>query len=563
MDQDTSVTTEPTFKLCKLYLDLLTLLYLGNNQDKLTILQQRVNIHCAWLKSTLPLFRNFLNIGPHFWQLSRFLSKYTGRYHLATFQKDLSKLTRYIENYPDTTPDQHLQAATEAYSFACTELRISNQVHADYYSVVSRYTNQRQGVPGLKLAINTPRWHKATGTAYHSRPQPVQPSPIPTRNRFTVLDYLTPKQTSGLQNNKSTLPEQTTKTSQNSQKPVNQPQNPASKNHATNFQTKKRGSSPTLLPNSSPMKKARKQILTELPPAPATSTASDDLDLKTKPASTSNNSIEEQLEGDTEGFVLELDNSLDDTIEMDCEQPSPEASTSNTPPPPTAETNQPEDSTRMPTSNISTFLPVPDTQLHPEIRYTQNKAKDWTIPASTASTYIIGDQDVSGLQLKPTSDTQVLSYNRSSFLDLANLLKNCSVRVQVKHVLISITVARHPHTPAKTMAKQISSLLKHSKKTFPNGIIWLPSSNVLSEFLQNNDSKECELISLLRRSKKQNSDLFGQLKFISTLPLTVHSKLTSKSSGKELYKSIKIALGQHWLCQMHFLDQNPANITFP
>ena len=275
----------------KLYLDLLTLLYLGNNKDRLTILQQRVNIHCAWLKSTLPLLRHFLNIGPHFWQLSRFLSKYTGRYHLATFQKDMSKLTKHIENFPDTIPDQHLQAATEAYSSACTELRISNQVHADYYSVVSRYTNQRQGVPGLKLAKT--------------------------------------------QVNKSTQPEQATKPSQNSQKPVNHPQKPASKNHVTNFQTKKRGSSPTLLPNSSPMKKARKQIFTELPPAPATSTASDDLDLKTKPASPLNNSIEEQLEVDTDGFVLELDNSLDDTIEMDCEQPSPEASTSNTPPPST------------------------------------------------------------------------------------------------------------------------------------------------------------------------------------------------------------------------------------
>ena len=141
----------------------------------------------------------------------------------------MSKLTKHIENFPDTTPDQHLQPATEAYSLVCLELKISNQVHADYYSVVSRYTNQRQGVPGLKSAINIPRWHKATGTAYHSRPQPVQPSPIPTKNRFTVLDYLTPKQTLGLQNNQINQPEQAEKSNKNSQKPAKQPQKPASK----------------------------------------------------------------------------------------------------------------------------------------------------------------------------------------------------------------------------------------------------------------------------------------------------------------------------------------------
>ena len=226
--------------------------------------------------------------------------------------------------------------------------------------------------------------------------------------------------------------------------------------------------------------------MTELPPAPPTSTASAEQDRTTKPVSPLKNSTDELLEVNTEDFTLELDSSLDDTIEMDCEQPRPATVTSNTP----EETNQPESSTKTSTNNILTPPPAPITQLHPEISYTENKPKDWCIPASTASTYIIGNQDVSGIQMKPTSETQVLSYNRSSFLDLVNLFKNCSVRAQVKHVLISITVAKHPHTPVKKMAKQVTSLLKHSKKIFPNGMIWLPSSNVLSEFLQNNDSKE-------------------------------------------------------------------------
>ena len=556
MDQEINVSGEPAMKLCKLYFNLLTLLYLGNNKDRLTILQQRVNIHFAWLRSTSVLFRQFLNISSHFWQMTQFLSKITtGRYHPATFHKEIIKLTKHIENFPEASPDQHLQAATEAFSFACLELKISNQVYADYYSIVSRYTNQRQDIRSFKPAINTPRWQKATGTAYHSRPQPVKPSPIPTKNRFTVLDYLTPEQSLGLNNGKITQPKQAGKPTKNSQKPAKQPQETASKNQEKIFQKNKRGSSPTLLPHSSPMKKARKQILADLPPAPSTSTASIDQDLI--PASPLNDSIEEL----PQTITTELNTSLDQTIEMDTEQL--ESITSNSQPASPAHTSQPVNSPDTNTNETPMPPPTSTIQLHPEMTFTETKPKDWTIPASTASTYIIGDQDVAGLQNKPIGDTQILSYNRSSYLDIVNLFKNCSVRVQVKHVLISITVAKHPHTPVKTMAKQITSLLKYSKKTFPNGIIWLPSSNVLSEFLQNNDSKECDLISLLRRSKKQNPDQFSQLNFISTLPLAIYSKLASKSSGKDLYKSIKIALGQHWLCQMHFLDKNLANLTFP
>ena len=395
------------------------------------------------------------------------------------------------------------------YSQACFELRISNQVYADYYSIVSRYTNQRQGVRSLKSAINTPRWHKATGTAYHSRPQPVKPSPIPTKNRFTVLDYMTPDQTLGLTSNKTMEPKQTAKPSQNSQKSAKQSQVPAPKNPVKKFQDKKRGSSPTLLPHSSPMKKA----------------------------------------------------SLDQTIEIDYEQPDSETTTSNTRLSSPADTTKPEDSLDSLTNSISTSPSTPTNQLHLEISFAKSQPVDWTIPSSTASIYIIGDQDVAGLQIKPTIDTQVLSYSRSSYLDLVNLFKNCSVRAHVKHILISITVAKHPHIPVKTMAKQICTLLKHSNKTFPKSIIWLPSSNIFSEFVQENDSKECDLISLLRRSKKQNPDQFSQLNFISTLPLATHSKLASKSSGNDLYKSIKVALGQHWLSQM--LGQNLANASSP
>ena len=555
MDQETNTTAGPAMKLCKLYLNLLTLLYLGNNKDRLTLFQQRVNIHFAWLRSTSSLFRQFLNIDSHFRQLTQSLSKITGRYHLATFHKEMFKVSKDIESFPEATPDQHLQAATEAYSQTCFELRISNQVYADYYSIVSRYTNQRQGVRSLKSAINTPRWHKATGTAYHSRPQPVKPSPIPTKNRFTVLDYMTPDQTLGLTSNKTMEPKQTAKPNQNSQKSAKQSQVPAPKNPVKKFQDKKRGSSPTLLPHSSPMKKARKQILADSAPAPSTSTASNDHNLE--PASPLNDSTKELLQT----TAADTNTSLDQTIEIDYEQPDSETTTSNTRLSSPADTTKPEDSLDSLTNSISTSPSTPTNQLHLEISFAKSQPVDWTIPSSTASIYIIGDQDVAGLQIKPTIDTQVLSYSRSSYLDLVNLFKNCSVRAHVKHILISITVAKHPHTPVKTMAKQICTLLKHSNKTFPKSIIWLSSSNIFSEFVQENDSKECDLISLLRRSKKQNPDQFSQLNFISTLPLATHSKLASKSSGNDLYKSIKVALGQHWLSQM--LGQNLANASSP
>ena len=406
MDHSTSSTkpatkpttsSEPAMTLCKLYLDLLTLLYISNSAGGLSLLQHRLNIHCAWLKSTSHLFRHFLNIGSHFHHLTQFLNKITGKFHPANFHRDLAKLTKVIEKFPDSTPEQHLLAATEAFSFAVMELKISNQIYSDYYSIVSRYTKQRQNIPSFNApaTASKQKWKTAVGSAHRRRTPPTQSAPLPTSNRITHLASTPIQPLVGSDHHKKL------------------DQSGVAHNSATTSSQRSAPIGTYNKKNKSPVKKpvlkiTLQKLITSPVPSPESSHTEPLSDISVMTVNNSLNQNDVSTDRDIEGMEYETS---PDTVKST-------ATTTATPP----------------TDKTTNYT-------HPEIIYSDSQPRDWNIPDSAATTYILGDQDTKGLLQKNDKTTQVVSYINGSYSDMLKMLKFCTTRPHVRNVLFSITAS--------------------------------------------------------------------------------------------------------------------------
>ena len=104
------------------------------------------------------------------------------------------------------------------------------------------------------------------------------------------------------------------------------------------------------------------------------------------------------------------------------------------------------------------------------------KIQEWTI-TPTKPYIILGDSNLSRIQSHSRSNLQIDSYPGATFYHIAGLLEKTQQNSKVEKVLLSVGINNKDQHPKRTAIKQLQSMVRVTKSTFPAAEIWIPLIN--------------------------------------------------------------------------------------
>ena len=101
---------------------------------------------------------------------------------------------------------------------------------------------------------------------------------------------------------------------------------------------------------------------------------------------------------------------------------------------------------------------------------------DWTIKGTKPHLFI-GDSNLNRIPSFHNPEIQVDSYPGATFQHFLRVLEKTDIHPHTKVVVLSVGLNNKDHDPYQTSLKQLSSMNREAKTTFPNATVYIPVIN--------------------------------------------------------------------------------------